>query len=75
MLPKAILFDLDDTIITEGDRLVALQDVACEFAAELGPHRPDRVAVGLDEALQAFWSDPEKARVARLGPGLSLIHI
>ncbi len=69
MLPKAILFDLDDTIITEGDRLVALQDVACEFAAELGPHRPDRVAVGLDEALQAFWSDPEKARVARLGPG------
>ena len=73
MLPRAILFDLDDTLITEGDRLLALQDVAGEFAAELGPHAADHVAGALDEALQAFWSDPERARAARLSLGGSSI--
>ncbi|SFJ70123.1 putative hydrolase of the HAD superfamily [Bosea sp. OK403] len=66
-LPKAILLDLDDTIITEGDRLAILLEVAEEFAAALKPHPPSDVADRLDAALQAFWSSTSSAKAARLG--------
>jgi len=65
-LPRAILFDLDDTIITEGERLAILHLVAQEFSASLSPHRPAAVADALEIALHAFWSDPSQAKSARL---------
>jgi putative hydrolase of the HAD superfamily len=66
-LPRAILFDLDDTILAAGERLEALRLVAREFAAELAPSRPDGVAERLDAALAEFWSDPVRHKAARLG--------
>src|SRR5256885_1226301 len=66
-LPRAILFDLDDTILAAGERLEALRLVAREFAAELAPSPPDEVAERLDAALAEFWSDPVRHKAARLG--------
>ncbi len=66
-LPRAILFDLDDTILAAGRRLEILQRVAHEFASELQPFLPDEIAERLDAALAAFWSDPERHKVARFG--------
>jgi hypothetical protein len=36
--PRAVLFDLDDTIITEEDRAAALSKGAGESASALAPH-------------------------------------
>ena len=66
-LPRAILFDLDDTIIAAGDRLEVLKGVAREFETELTPFAPDAVAQRLDDALAAFWSDPARHKTARFG--------
>jgi putative hydrolase of the HAD superfamily len=65
-LPRAILFDLDDTIITEGERHPILVQVAGEFGTALPGHNPAAVADRLEAALHAFWSDADKAREARL---------
>lgn len=67
MILRAILFDLDDTIITEGERLPILVQVAEEMADSLAPHSPAVVAHALEIAFQSFWSTPARARLARLG--------
>lgn len=66
-LPLAILFDLDDTIITDGDRSVALLEAAHAFAGRLGPHAPAAIATRIEADLEAFWADPAASRTARLG--------
>jgi putative hydrolase of the HAD superfamily len=66
-LPRAILFDLDDTILAAGQRLEILQVISREFELELRPCHPDEIAELLDAALAAFWSDPERHKVARFG--------
>jgi putative hydrolase of the HAD superfamily len=66
-LPRAILFDLDDTLIVAGDRPLVLLAVARVFAGELAPLTPEQVADRLEAALAAFWSDPERHRTARFG--------
>jgi putative hydrolase of the HAD superfamily len=66
-LPRAILFDLDDTILAAGQRLEVLRLIAGAFEAELAPLRPDDVAERLDAALEAFWSDPARHKIARFG--------
>ena len=67
ILPRAILFDLDDTILAAGQRLQVLRAIAIEFAADLAPLKPDDVAGSLDAALAAFWSDPARHKIARFG--------
>lgn len=65
-LPKAILFDLDDTLIAaHGAPEAAWADVALEFSDELHPFRDELVAAILLQAAE-YWSDPERARRARL---------
>ena len=66
-LPGAILFDLDDTIITEGERPTILLEVAVELADALTPFPPAEVADRLEAAFTAFWANPASARAARLG--------
>ena len=66
-LPRAILFDLDDTLIVAGDRPLVLLEVAREFAGELEPFTPEEVADRLEAALAAFWSNPERHKTARFG--------
>jgi putative hydrolase of the HAD superfamily len=67
LLPRAILFDLDDTILAAGQRLEILRLIVREFEIELRPFLPDEVAERLDAALAAFWSDPERHKIARFG--------
>ncbi|PZN98092.1 MAG: phosphoglycolate phosphatase [Hyphomicrobiales bacterium] len=66
-LPRAILFDLDDTILAAGQRLQVLRFIAGEFEAELLPFLPDEIAERLDTALALFWSDPVRHKIARFG--------
>jgi putative hydrolase of the HAD superfamily len=66
-LPRAILFDLDDTLIVAGDRPLVLLEVAREFAGELAPFTPEQVADLLEAALAAYWSNPERHKTARFG--------
>lgn len=70
--PRAILFDLDDTIITDGERLPILVQVAEEMATSLAPLPPVVVADALEAAFQSFWSTPAQAKVARLGAAFGI---
>jgi putative hydrolase of the HAD superfamily len=67
MLPRAILFDLDDTIIASGQRPLVLQEVAEGFADELAPIRPADIAEILEAAFAIYWSDPDRHKAARFG--------
>lgn len=66
-LPRAILFDLDDTILAAGRRLDVLRQIAGEFLAELAPLRADEVADQLEAALAEYWSDAARHKAGRFG--------
>lgn len=70
ILPHAILFDLDDTLLSFGKRPLILAEVAEEFATMLAPLTPLEVAEALEAALSVFWSDADVHKVWRfkLGP-------
>jgi putative hydrolase of the HAD superfamily len=65
--PRAILFDLDDTIITDGDRPTILLEVAESLAEELAPADPLEVADCLEAAFERFWALSPGERSQRLG--------
>lgn len=65
--PRAILVDLDDTILAAGQRPAVLLQIAEEEAATLAPHQPAELAARLEAALGLFWSDPARHKVARFG--------
>ncbi|EMS95696.1 hypothetical protein H009_20861 [Agrobacterium tumefaciens str. Cherry 2E-2-2] len=71
-LPQGILFDLDETILTEGDRLTILLDVAEQMEEFLTPNTPVELAAALDAALRDFWSSSPQARAERLGARFSI---
>jgi putative hydrolase of the HAD superfamily len=65
-LPKAVLFDLDDTIIAAyGRPEAAWTAVVAEFAGELGALSQPAVVKAIGTAALAFWADPERHRVWR----------
>lgn len=63
-LPRAILFDLDDTIISAGPRALLLRTLAEEIA-HLLPVSPEAAAQQLEAANRDFWSDQERHRAWR----------
>ncbi len=66
-LPKAILFDLDDTILADsvnGDRCWRI--VCDRFAAEVPGLSPDRLMAEIDKMRIWYWSDPDRHRRGRL---------
>lgn len=65
-LPKAILFDLDDTIISAGSRKLVFLTLAEEFAAAFAPLTPAEAAARLEAHAAVFWDDPERHRHRRL---------
>jgi putative hydrolase of the HAD superfamily len=65
--PRAILVDLDDTILAAGQRPAVLLQIAQEQASGLAPHAPAEIAARLEAALELFWSDPERHKIARFG--------
>jgi putative hydrolase of the HAD superfamily len=57
LLPRAMLIDMDDTILSAyGRPEIAWNIVATEFARELAPLSPQRVAGAVVEAARKFWS-------------------
>jgi putative hydrolase of the HAD superfamily len=67
MLPRAILFDLDDTIVQAYTRPdVAWFAVAEEFTAQLAPLAPSAGVHAITASAREFWSDPERHREGRL---------
>ena len=67
MLPKAILFDLDDTLISAYNRPdLAWHAIAQEFTVDLHPCPPTEAAVAINHAADVFWADAERHRIGRL---------
>lgn len=67
MLPRAILFDLDDTLISAYRQPEqAWIAIAGEFQDDLGGLTPPTVAAAVAVAAEAFWSDEDRHRVGRL---------
>jgi putative hydrolase of the HAD superfamily len=59
-LPRAILIDMDDTILSAyGKPDVAWLAVVEEFSTELGPLSPQRVAAAIAESARTFWQNAE----------------
>jgi putative hydrolase of the HAD superfamily len=67
MLPRAILFDLDDTLIhAYGGAEAAWLAVARELADDLAPLAPAEVADAVGAFARSFWADPERHRLWRV---------
>jgi putative hydrolase of the HAD superfamily len=64
--PKAILFDLDDTLISAyGNPEAAWARIAAEFSDELHPRR-DELVDAILAAGRDYWADSERSRKGRL---------
>jgi len=67
MLPQAILFDLDETLIqAHGGAEAAWLVVTHEFANELAPLTPSEVAEAIGAFARNFWADAERHRRWRM---------
>lgn len=56
-LPRAMLIDMDDTILSAyGRPEMAWHNVAAEFAGEYGPYTSQQVAGAVLNSARAFWS-------------------
>ena len=66
-LPRAILFDLDDTILTYTAKVDSCWRTVCNrFAVEVPGLTPDRLLAEIDRVRDWYWSDPERHRRGRL---------
>ena len=60
-LPKAILFDLDDTIIAFGAVSMDTWLHVCEIhAGDLPGWTAEQLVEGINSYREWFWSDPER---------------
>ncbi len=67
-LPRAMLIDMDDTILSAyGRPEIAWNHVASEFADELAPLPPPMVAAAVLAFARSFWSTAEPAWRLKLG--------
>src|SRR6202166_3498110 len=56
-LPRAMLIDMDDTILSAYGRPdIAWNNVATEFASELAPLSPQQVAAAIVDSGRTFWA-------------------
>jgi putative hydrolase of the HAD superfamily len=59
-LPRAMLIDMDDTILSAYSRPeLAWNTIAAEFAGELAPHPPQLVAAAILDFARKFWAVAE----------------
>jgi putative hydrolase of the HAD superfamily len=65
--PRAVLIDMDDTILGGARRPDILRQVALDLAGALNGHDPHELSQRLELAFRAFWSDPARHKVARFG--------
>jgi putative hydrolase of the HAD superfamily len=67
-LPRAMLIDMDDTILSAyGRPEIAWNHIAAEFADELAPLPPPAVAAAVLTFARNFWSNAEPAWRLKLG--------
>jgi putative hydrolase of the HAD superfamily len=67
VLPRAVLLDLDDTILDDTGGVEGCWREACEHhAARLTPLEPPAVVDIIRKTSSWFWSDPERHRAGRL---------
>jgi putative hydrolase of the HAD superfamily len=67
-LPRAMLIDMDDTILSAyGRPEIAWNQIAAEFADELAPLPPPAVATAVLAFARNFWSTAEPAWRLKLG--------
>src|ERR1700694_4541566 len=56
-LPRAMLIDMDDTILSAYGRPdIAWNNVATEYASELAPLSPQQVAAAIVQSGRKFWA-------------------
>lgn len=66
-LPEAILFDLDDTIVSfDGVCDPAWEEVCCAFCARTGSFEADLLLQSIYAVKEWYWGDPERHRTGRL---------
>lgn len=67
MKPKAILFDLDDTIISfDGVTETAWEETCCSFVKAMNtPFSSAELLKSIKRVRQWYWSDPERHRLGR----------
>ena len=66
MIPKAILLDLDDTILNDTGSVQACWEAACLACAPSCGVATDVLMAAIYKTGRWFWSDPERHRVGRL---------
>ncbi|HEX2590144.1 MAG TPA: HAD-IA family hydrolase [Rhizomicrobium sp.] len=64
-LPRAILFDLDETIITFGHRPSLLREAAEHYAAKIAPVTPAELADQGEADFRDFWGDEDRHKAWR----------
>ena len=66
-LPKAMLIDLDDTILAyEPGSVDVLRTVCADYADKLPDWTVEQLVAGIDSYRRWFWSDPARHQRARL---------
>ena len=66
MLPKAIMLDLDDTILSyDAGNEIAWINVCNEFCKRKNFPDPDRLLEAINEYRKWYWSDRERHRIGR----------
>ena len=65
-LPKAIIVDLDDTILDSGDPDVSWRRICAEFAGMFDGVTPARLFEAVIDARDGFWANDRQAREGRL---------
>ena len=61
-LPRAMLIDMDDTILSAYGRPdLAWKKIAAEFAGELAPLPPPQVAAAILQFARNFWATADAA--------------
>jgi len=66
-LPRAILLDLDDTILDDSGGVIACWRDAClAHRSSMNGLDADTVFEAIDRTREWYWSDPERHRVGRL---------
>ena len=59
-LPRAMLIDMDDTILSAyGRPEIAWNSVTAEFAGEFAPLSPQQVAAAIMDSARRFWATAE----------------
>ena len=66
-LPKAVLLDLDDTILDDSGGVIGCWREACvTHRTRMDGLEPETVFEAIDAIREGYWSDPERHRVGRL---------